>query len=72
MQKLTTDQFIAKALDLHGNTYDYSKVQYISSTDKIVITCPEHGDFTQIPNNHLKKSGCPKCGISKRIKGGKQ
>jgi hypothetical protein len=58
------DEFIAKSNILHNNRYDYSKVNYINSTNKIIITCKIHGDFKQTPNNHTHKQrprGCPKC-----------
>ena len=29
MAKLTTEEFIAKAKAVHGDRYDYSKVQYV-------------------------------------------
>lgn len=45
----------------HGNKYDYSKVDYIDNEHKIKIICPEHGEFEQIPHNHLKGYGCLKC-----------
>lgn len=63
--KNTTEEFMKKALKIHNNKYDYSKVNYINSSTKVVITCPEHGDFEQTPNNHLyNKSGCIKCGFN--------
>ena len=40
---------------------------YINSTDKIAIRCPNHGDFLQTYFHHMKGIGCPKCGINKRI-----
>jgi len=57
----TTEEFIQKAKEIHGDKYDYSKVEYKHSQQKICIICPEHGEFWQIPNHHLKKHGCPKC-----------
>lgn len=27
----------------------------------MIIICPEHGEFLQTPNNHLRGKGCPKC-----------
>ena len=60
--KLTTEEFIIKANKIHNNGYNYSKVNYIGSHDKIVITCSIHGDFKQKPNNHLNGANCPKCG----------
>lgn len=63
--KLTTDQFIIKARQSHGDTYDYSNVDYVSTSRKILIICKIHGEFSQRPNNHLNGQGCPKCGITK-------
>ena len=61
MKTLTTEQFIEKARSVHGDKYDYSKVNYINSHAKVVIICPIHGEFEQSPNSHLKGSGCPRC-----------
>lgn len=56
-----TSQFIEKALKIHGNKFDYSKVEYNGSHLKVSIICPEHGAFYQSPTNHLSGNGCPKC-----------
>ncbi len=45
MKKLTTEQFIEKSRQVHGNRYDYSKVNYINSRTKVTIICPKHGEF---------------------------
>lgn len=60
-QALTTDEFIAKAKEVHGDRYDYSKVDYTNIKTKVVITCKKHGNFEQLPYNHLSGNGCPKC-----------
>lgn len=57
----TKAYFVEKANLVHFNKYDYSKINYINSQTKIIITCPQHGDFEQIPANHLYGQGCPKC-----------
>jgi len=62
-KKLTTNDWIAKATLLHGNKYDYSKVNYINARTKVVITCPVHGDFEQLSNGHLQGYGCKKCAL---------
>lgn len=63
--KLTTEGFIAKAISVHGNKYDYSQVNYINATTKIKIICPQHGEFLQKAANHTnQKQGCPNCGGS--------
>ena len=58
---LTAEEFIAKAKQVHGDRYDYSKSKYINMHSKVCIICPEHGEFWQTPGNHLSGSGCPKC-----------
>jgi len=68
MKKLTTEEFIFKARKIHSNKYDYSKVEYINNSTKIVIVCPEHGKYKQRPQNHVdRKQGCPTCGGTKKL-----
>ena len=66
--KGNTGDFIEKSTLIHGDTYDYSKSDYSRSCDKITITCKIHGDFYQIPPDHLNGHGChncrPHCSIS--------
>ena len=57
----TCDKFIERAKDIHGDKYDYSKVEYVNSGTKVLIICPVHGEFYQRPNSHLNGVGCPKC-----------
>ena len=61
MRKLTAEEFIAKAKEVHGGKYDYSKAHYINSRTKIIIICPIHGKFVQISANHLTGQGCSVC-----------
>ena len=62
MRKSNTNEFISKAINKHGDKYDYSKVNYINSNTKISIICKEHGEFTQTPGSHLFGRGCMECG----------
>jgi len=62
MKKLTTKEFIERGINVHGNEYDYSLVNYKNTKTKIKIICTKHGIFEQIPNNHLSGMGCPICG----------
>ena len=71
----TIEEFIEKARYIHGNKYDYSKVNYVNSSTKVCIICHEkdrnnieHGEFWQIANNHLSKLGCPKCKLKSQTK----
>ena len=64
-QSLSTQQFIDKAREVHGDKYDYSKVSYTNNHTEVCIICKEHGEFWQKPNHHLRGQGCPKCSESK-------
>lgn len=59
-----TDDFIKKAIVIWGNEYDYSKVNYISATDKVCVNCRRHGDFYVKATAHLLGTGCPDCSHS--------
>lgn len=56
-----TKEFIEKACKVHGDRYDYSKVDYYNKSRGVLIICKEHGEFEQAPSVHLSGSGCPKC-----------
>ena len=62
-QTCSTENFVRKAKLIHGNKYDYSKAEYVNAKTKICIICPIHGEFWQIPNDHLCGKGCKKCGL---------
>ena len=61
VKKLTTNQFIDRANIIHNNKYNYEKSVYIDCMSKLIITCMEHGDFSQSPNGHLMGNGCLRC-----------
>ena len=44
-QKCTTEEFIKKAIAVHGDKYDYSRVVYKGRHEKVEIGCPRHGFF---------------------------
>lgn len=56
-----TKQFVNEARKVHGDRYDYSKVEYVNNRTKVCIICPIHGEFWQSPKHHLKGKGCPMC-----------
>jgi len=61
-----TLKFIEKAKEVHGGYYSYDKTVYIRSKQKVIITCPEHGDFEMTPNNHVSnRMGCRQCGYKR-------
>ena len=60
-QGFTNESFIEKAKQIHGNKYDYSKVDYKGYDEPITIICHVHGEFEQTPDSHLQGSGCQRC-----------
>lgn len=59
----TKEQFVEKAVKVHGNIYDYRLVDYITSKKNVAIICPMGHLFHQTPHNHTAgKHGCPSCG----------
>ncbi len=63
MGVVTTEEFIRRARLTHGDRYLYDRTEYRGANIKVVITCPTHGDFLQIPREHAPRgSGCQKCG----------
>lgn len=65
-KKLTTEDFISKARLVHGDKYDYSKVEYIGTHTKVCVICSTHGEYWTIPCDHLHKHGCPHCAREKQ------
>lgn len=61
-KKLDTNSIFVKCADVHGDKYDYSRVEFVKVSDSVVIGCPDHGWFSQILINHYRGQGCPKCG----------
>lgn len=62
---MSTAEFIEKAIKIHGNKYDYSKVNYVNPKTNVCIICPIHSEFNIKPINHIQGIGCPKCNESK-------
>lgn len=65
--RMTQGDFLARCRDCHGDAYDYSQTTYVTIDEKVTITCPDHGNFQQLPSNHIytrggkAPAGCPKC-----------
>lgn len=55
------DTFIKESNKVHKNKYDYSQTEYRNWRTKVIINCPEHGNFYQTPSSHTSGNGCPKC-----------
>ena len=59
----TTEKFIEEAKLVHGDKYDYHKVDYKNGRIEVIIVCPVHGEFLQVPNNHVAGNGCYDCSL---------
>lgn len=62
MSRLTQSQFIERCNNKHNFRYRYDKTVYRTIRDRVIVTCLTHGDFSVIADNHMRVSGCPKCG----------
>lgn len=60
-REVATKTFIEKAQKIHNGYYSYKKSIYLSNREYVTITCPIHGDFSQIAQSHLIGCGCAKC-----------
>ena len=63
--KYTKEEFTEKAKKIHGDKYDYSKVEYKNNKTEVCIICPKHGEIWQKPIYHLSGCGCKACKNSK-------
>ncbi len=60
--KVDLSEFIKRANRIHGNKYDYSKVEYVNNRKHVIIICKKHGEFYQTPDIHTNHNcGCPSC-----------
>lgn len=57
--KLTQKEFLDKVKAKHGDTYDYSKVNYINAKTKICVIDKEVGEFWITPDKHLNAGQGP-------------
>jgi hypothetical protein len=64
-KKYDNNVYIEKCKIIHGNKYDYSKLEYKGSTQKVCVICPKHGKFWIEASHHLQGYGCPMCSKEK-------
>ena len=67
-KKLTIEEFIQKAKQIHNNKYNYSLVDYVNNKTHVKIICNKCNlIFTQRPDNHLQVNAkCSHCYAKKR------
>lgn len=66
--QVATEDFLQKSISVHGQKYDYSKVEYSGGKNNVTIGCPTHGWFEQIAASHTQGQGCPSCGVESRAR----
>jgi len=61
--KINFNTFIDTSLRVHGDRYDYSKIEatHFFASRKVEIICKVHGSFFQRAYSHIIGSGCSKC-----------
>lgn len=65
--RYTTEEMIQRFIEVHGDNYEYSKVQYVNDDTKIIVTCKTHGDFKTNSGTHVLGHGCPSCAGNKPL-----
>lgn len=60
---MTTDEWIKRAKQVHGDKYDYSQTEYVNQRTNVKIICPVHGLFEQKADSHIRGCGCRLCGL---------
>lgn len=63
-QRNSTKDILNRVKEIHGNRYDYSKIDYKGMFYPIEVICKEHGSFFIITKDHISGNGCPKCNMS--------
>lgn len=61
-QDVAAAYFLTRAREAHGDTYDYSLVEFAGMRNKVTIICPVHGEFEQVAKHHVDGAGCRECG----------
>lgn len=60
--RLSVEQWKDECGQKHNNSYDYGKVEVLTSLlDVVTIGCPAHGEFRQQAGIHRSGSRCPIC-----------
>lgn len=60
---MTTDEWIQRAKQVHGDKYDYSLTEYVNQRTNVKVICPIHGLFEQKADSHIRGNGCRLCGL---------
>ena len=75
-QMITTEDFISTASEIYGDQFTYNNTEYVTSNDKLIVTCKNHGDILVLPsaftNMHEGRYlGCTYCNRQNMFDSGK-
>lgn len=60
------EEWVKTCNEVHGYRYAYDPVRVrVGGVCKVRITCPDHGEFLQVPAKHKRGQGCPVCAGNK-------
>ena len=62
-RKLTTEKVIERIKEVHGDLYNYTKVDYKNRNTKVVVICEKHGEWKTTTEQLYRGQGCPECGL---------
>jgi ssDNA-binding Zn-finger/Zn-ribbon topoisomerase 1 len=67
--KLSKQDVLDRFYDKHGDSYDYSSIEYAGTKTPVNIRCHQHDTvFSVTPENHFRRGdGCPICGRERQI-----
>ncbi|HIF9413643.1 hypothetical protein HWA77_18790 [Photobacterium damselae subsp. damselae] len=54
VRSYSTEQWVVMAQHVHGDYYDYSKIDYTTKDEKVIIICPIHDEFSQHAGSHIR------------------
>lgn len=59
---ITTEEIIQRFKKVHGDKFNYSKVNYIHSDEPVIVICQRNHEFlTTVYNHETLKAGCKTC-----------
>lgn len=64
--RLSQEEYIARCIKTHGNTYGLENTTYVNSKTKVSAFCKIHGTFLSYPSDFAAGRGCRKCGFIKQ------
>lgn len=65
-RRLTQEEVLKRIIEVHGDTYDLSLLQYKNSRTKVEIRCRKHGTWEAGVEQLFRKQGCRECYLEQK------